>query len=670
MKIDRLTINIGHSGSRKLNHAVLLLFFLFAISHFSAAQLQVFPTQRSGVTAPAPKRSDTPGARTKAQPVLTLPFWDDFTKSYGPYPDTMRWENSYSVWVNNGMAINPPTLNVATFDGLDSAGLAYNENEVLLNGFTDTLTSQRIDLSETVLPLADRGTVFLSFFYQWRGNGEAPDPQDYLLVEFKYDSAKWEPVLTLKADDTFKPDTFYTAIVKVDNEKFFDSDFQFRIMSYGRQSGPYDTWNVDYVYLNKGRSITDTSFPDQAITSSLSSLFKNRYRAMPYAHFRHDLSLLNPNFNIYNLRDGLPEPLTYYTEAKFTNNKDAAPYIISNLGNDSTNINDDGSNTILAFEKLKVTLKDIPNPNDAAQFNPNADYMDVDLKVHLLTGDNIDLKDGDTAEDYDPLIYEPIDFRINDTVRNTYSLRDYYAYDDGIAEYAAGLIETGDLIAYEFELPFNDTFTQDTLIAFDIYLPPYGMTSNQTVDFFIYGDNNGVPNDAAPLLRFSGKSVSRKKLNEFQRIAFLPAILIDQPKFYIGWKQPSVGKMLVGLDISNDTGDKVFVNVNGTWTKNDRVHGSLMVRPVFGSGLVETQVGTEEEVVPFSIFPNPSRGSFYIEGPMDHLEVLSITGQRVSFESVHESDRTLVQLNQPAGLYLLRCTKGSFTKTHKVIISR
>ncbi|MBT1698350.1 T9SS type A sorting domain-containing protein [Fulvivirgaceae bacterium PWU4] len=600
--------------------------------------------------------------------MLTLPFWDDFTTSYGPYPDTTRWKNSYSVWVNNGMAINPPTLNVATFDGLDSAGLAYNENEVLLNGFTDTLMSKNIDLSDPTLPMADRGTVFLSFFYQWRGNGEAPDPQDYLQVDFKYDSAKWETVLTLKPNDTFKPDTFYTAIVKVDGEKFFDADFQFRIMAYGRQSGPYDTWNVDYVYLNKGRSITDTAFPDQAITSSLSSLFKNRYRAMPYQHFRQDLSLLHPKFNIYNLRGGVPEVLTYFTEATFHNDV-AAPYTISNLGGDSTNINDDGSNTIFAFEKRTVTLKDIPNPNDAAQFNPNAKYVDVDLKVHLLTGDNIDLEDGSPAKDYDPN-YAPIDFRVNDTITNTYSLRDYYAYDDGVAEYAAGLIETGDLIAYEFELPFNDTFKQDTLIAFDIYLPPYGMTSNQTVDFFIYGDNNGVPDDTAPLLRFSGKSVSRKKLNEFQRVAFLPAILIDQRKFYIGWKQPSVGKMLVGLDISNDTGDKVFVNVNGTWKKNNRVHGSLMVRPIFGSGLVETQVGTEEVATPFSVFPNPSRGSFYIEGPLDHLEILSITGQRVSFESVHESDRTLVQLNQPAGLYLLRCTKGTVTKTHKIIVAR
>src|SRR5690606_34524302 len=75
---------------------------------------------------------------------LKLPFFDDFSKPYlGQYPDTGRWENSNGVWVTEGMAIRPPTLNAATFDGLNASGVPYSTSDVMLSGYSDTLTSRR-----------------------------------------------------------------------------------------------------------------------------------------------------------------------------------------------------------------------------------------------------------------------------------------------------------------------------------------------------------------------------------------------------------------------------------------------------------------------------------------------------------------------------------------------
>src|SRR5690606_19922032 len=117
---------------------------------------------------------------------LSLPFFDDFSKPVLTiYPDTNKWENGYSVWVNDGMAIRPPTINVATFDGLDSSGRAYNPNDILLTGYADNLTSHPIDLSEAALPVGERASVFISFFYQWYGHTEAPDDKDFLELDFK-----------------------------------------------------------------------------------------------------------------------------------------------------------------------------------------------------------------------------------------------------------------------------------------------------------------------------------------------------------------------------------------------------------------------------------------------------------------------------------------------------
>jgi hypothetical protein len=97
-----------------------------------------------------------------------------------------------------------------------------------------------------------------------------------------------------------------------------------------------------------------------------------------------------------------------------------------------------------------------------------------------------------------PLNYRPIDFRANDTVNVKYSLKDYYAYDDGVAEYAAGLTQAGNRAAYLFEML---TPLPDTLVGIDFYVPDYGLSSNMTTDFYIYKDNGGVPGE--PLLHHS-----------------------------------------------------------------------------------------------------------------------------------------------------------------------
>jgi len=156
---------------------------LLVVAYDSHGQLKRFPAHPvRGNQAAANERVQ---ARTKETPPLALPFFDDFSKANGVYADTSLWENSSSVWVNDGMAIRPPTINVATFDGLNSSGIPYNSNEVLLTGYTDTLMSRPIDLSESGVSVAERSSVYLSFMYQWQGNVEPPDEEDFLELSFK-----------------------------------------------------------------------------------------------------------------------------------------------------------------------------------------------------------------------------------------------------------------------------------------------------------------------------------------------------------------------------------------------------------------------------------------------------------------------------------------------------
>jgi hypothetical protein len=576
------------------------------------------------------------------------------------YPVDSLWIDNYTVWINNGLAIDPPSINVATFDGLDSAFLPYSD-QILTNGVRDSLVSQAIKLGEPGVTIAERDGVYLSFLYQWQGNGEAPDSQDYLEVEFKNNLGTWESVMKIFPKPSFDRTLFYDTLVKVNGERFFHDFFQFRFRNFGRLSGPYDTWNVDFVYMNKNRTIDDTDFPDQAISTTLDGLF-SPYQAIPYHHLLNGSTIGPPMFRVSNNLDEFTD-LTYLTEATFVNYKGGNPFetFVPNLGGtDTSAINDDGSGIIFPLQKRTVTLEYVPDAGDATQFDPDADSVSVSLKVKLFTGDTFDPKTGDFANDYD-LNYKPIDFRVNDTLRVTYFLNDYYAYDDGVADYAAGLTQPGNRAAVSFEL-FSPV--PDTLVGIDIYVPDYGLTSNLTSDFFVYGDNNGKP--GAVLYTIPSYAVKKRGLNKFQRIRILEPFLVDE-RFYVGWKAPVGPTLKIGLDVNNNSGDKVFVNTNGTWTENTSVEGSLMIRPVFGSGQIVTAI--ENENLPVNIFPNPNPGAFYVTGDFDSVELISVTGQVVPSRTEQLEDRHLIELIYPApGLYLLKLSRGDTVTTKKIIV--
>jgi len=646
----------------------MLLSGILLVHVASFAQLKTYPLPVTTKPIKPGKQSENSTGRIQGIVPRSLPFWDDFSftpvndasKTQSNYPVDSLWLNNYSVWINNGMGINPPSYNVATFDGLDSAFLPYSEL-VLTNGFGDSLVSQGIKLGEPDVQISERNSVYLSFFYQWQGNGEAPDALDYLQLEFKNDQGIWEDVMAIYPKSSFERTVFYDTLVKVDGDRFFHGTFQFRFRNHGRQSGPYDTWNIDYVYLNKNRSINDTDFPDQAISSTLTSLFNN-YQSIPYGHFLGNNPLTAPKFEVSNNLDDFTD-LTYLTEGTFLNYVKGVvnTTFISNLGgSDTSAINDDGSGIIFPLEKRMVTLEYIPDAGDPAQFDPMSDSARLKLKVKLFTGDTFDPKTGGFANDYQ-LNYIPIDFRSNDTISVNYFLKDYYAYDDGVAEYAAGLTQAGNRAVVQFDML---TTTVDTLVGIDIYVPDYGLTSNLTADFYVYNDSEGRPGNI--LYSVPSFPVKRLGLNKFQRIRILEPFLVKS-RFYVGWKAPVGGILRVGLDLSNQSGDKIFVNTNGTWVQNTDVDGSLMIRPVFGSGAIIT--GIPEIVSDVSVYPNPNAGEFYVRGELDAIQIITLTGQSVPFQiEASETDRKVTIPNATSGLYILKTIHGNKIRSFKVSI--
>ena len=596
------------------------------------AQIEIYPIVKTNAFS-----GEHAVARTKEDTPISMPFWDDFS---APANTGELWSLYTSVWINQGMAIDAPTFNVATFDGLDASGIPYSSgpSQNLDYGFTDSLVSRKIKMTE--VPLFERNSVFLSFYYQWSGNGEAPDANDFLVLELLNNTGTWEPAVILQSDVDQEPDQFYPMTVRINQEDYYHDDFQFRFRSFGRRSGRYDTWNIDYVYLNKGRNETDldAGFPDRAVFRFLSPLF-GAYYAMPMNHFRTDPQGNTglPSFGISNV-SSIPQPMNYTVNARITQFDNGS----SSVQTQNVTSAEPVLPSVVGFEKRVIEMTKKPN------FVPfvTADSLAVNYTLILVTGDSINTG------------YEPIDFHINDTIRQDFVLKDYYSYDDGAAEYAAGLTQTGNQVAYRFIAQ-----SKDTLNGVYVHYPYTAGASATTVTFTVWDNQNGLPGGE---LVEELVPVQQSGNNEFVVRPFIQSVIVSDT-FYIGWRQPATGRVQVGLDASNDTGDQMYINTNGSWVQNTLVRGSLMIRPRFGPGDVITSAGEELKASP--LYPNPSHGIFYTDRKITDMHIYSSTGQMVTFETEPEGDKTMVKVNNPSpGLYILRYKIGLTVRTEKIII--
>jgi len=619
------------------------VFFLMMLSTATWAQLTVYPLEQKPVVG---KKA---AARTHDVDPVSLPFWDDFSLATVNHAVDSLWINNNKVLVNNGQAVNPPTINVATFDGLNEYGEAYNSTDNLDFGYRDTLESQPIKMTEVDLPF--RNDVFLTFFYQAGGYGEPPDPQDFLRLEFKDEDGVWDEILTLTVEEAINPEVFYDTIIRINQDEYYHDVFRFRFVSFGRKSGRYDAWHIDYVYLNLRDAFDmNTSISDRAMTKPFTSVLGD-YFSIPYSHFISDpaANFSRPFIELNNLKDTIFSQVVSYTSY----------FKITNYTGSTSNVSYDG---ILDFEEglealpsLERATYQIVNLPDVSTFDTLADNADIFVKIGFDSGDN--------EEDYHSR-YNPINFLLNDTLTHTFILTDFYAYDDGEAEYAAGLTTNGNQLAYQFDMK---TTEQDTISDLSIYFPYFAGASATSMEFFIMDDENGVPGN---ILYEETITVSQTANNEFVEKIHLFEGVIVKDTFYIGYQEPASGKVRIGLDKSSNDRERLYFrqNSNATWS-NDWIAGSLMIRPHFGEADIVT--GIPEVVNPVSFYPNPNAGEFYVKGKVEQLHLFTITGQPVGFsvEDFREEKRINVT-TVPSGLYIARYQSGGRVFTEKIIITR
>lgn len=586
---------------------------------------------------------------------MTLPFWDDFsfTQTSGYANDTL-WEVSRSTRVTTGLSIDPPSIFSATFDGIDSVGKPYNLTDILAKGRADKLVSREIRMD--LVPANERSTVFFSFYYQIQGKGEAPDQDDNFSLWWLTNTGVWEKIFEVGRSETSDPTAFIYVILPVDDERFFHEKFRFRFQNFARLSGPYDMWHLDYVYLNKSRSVGEQSMPDRSISSTLTVPFKGYY-SIPLHHLKDTFATvgLKQKIKLFGLLENNFQPFRYSTTAflnQITGSTESTKDLPIETNAVPINPETGGTEIIEPFTILNLSLqKSIPSE----EIDFESDSVHVKLQFIL------------DSEDDNPLVYlpkyRPINFLSNDTIVQSFSLAKYYSRDDGNAEFGAGLNQPGTELGYSFDLLYP---TPDTLVAVDLYFPQFGDQSNQTLTLKVWSGGEEGP---VAQLHQQNIQVIRTGNNEFIRYQLTEPVIVYR-RFFVGWKQSSAAVIPVGFDKDTDSGNQIYYNVTGAWEQNTLLAGSLMIRPVFGSG--QGVVINELEDQRFiQIFPNPSNGQFQMPADAQSISVFDVLGQSIPVTTQKEEKSILVHMPEvKSGLYLVRWYSNGKKRSARVLIKR
>ena len=609
----------------------LLVIISFLIVQFGIAQLTPLPILKPQ------KESNSRGRLSQTASDInpaSLPFWDDFSVTTDS-PDSIRiwgtdttlqwnYELSKDTHVNATLAINPPSYKVVTFDGLDANGAFHAGTDV---GLADQLVSDTIDLQ-------GRANVVLSFYWQAGGNVEIPDEEDSLILQFyKPADDLWTTVWYMDGGDLTSDQSavFTQEAIDVTSE-YLTRKFVFRFQSYGDKDGPFDAWHLDWIYLNDNRQSDNYYYLDRGLTGQLTSPLAP-FKSMPPRQFKaNEAGFSSSQFvQAFNL-DQLLQPTEYILVIRNRNSGTSVDSVEYGAEDPLLNNPDPFSVSMERFIELDgLDLSAIPDQ----------DSIWLLSEAYLASSDD-DFLDG-----------TQINLRVNDTIRAEYLLHNYYAYDDGTAEYVVGTNINGAKVTIKYWLQERDTLTH-----VDIYFPNIDpVSTGSLLELQVYKDLSGDPIKRQDITVINGA-----KIDEFTRYELSrPLILSDT--FYLGYEQSKNEYIGIGFDASNsEAGQFIYENKTGIWEQNTRLTGAMMIRPVFAD-INSVVLSTQNDVTPFIAYPNPTTGMVRIEGSYQSITVTDFSGK----SWIQEASKRLHDFsNLRSGLYLLTIHRKEGDQTLKI----
>lgn len=564
---------------------------------------------------------------------ITLPFFEDFT-GYSILPDHNKWVEN-QVYINNTMCVSPPSRGVATFDALDTLGRPWDPSSNSNFRFTDSLTSQPINLSS----FTPADSMYLSFFYQPQGLGFYPLQADSFMLFMKIRYGDWLPVWKI-AGSALQP--FTQVMIPITDTLYFHNAFQFRFANIAALNYSDAIWNLDYVRLDAHRNMYDTAINDIAFSADPTFLL-NDYTSMPYRQFMANPSgerAISYTDSIHNNYD-IPQSITYGFNAR-----------------------DEATGTIL---QTTTTNTAVLGATSIQQVNNNAYTTTVPASgaFEKVVFRNTHYIESTTATG-------PVD---NDTIVKEQVFDNYLAYDDGTAEqsYYLSLFPTlPGKIAIEHHLNIPDTM-KGMAIYFGRMAPSSSYKSFSIGVWSSLAGVNGAVADNLLYMQDPCYPGYADTINHFWVYRFDTPLPLPSGTFYTGPIMPAESgsdSLYFGLDLNRIGGNHAYYNVLSAWNPS-LLHGALMMRPLLGQSVVSSNIqGVGEKKDAWQIMPNPASNEISISFPGDGIANYTITNiqaQTITTGSTANSTPIDITTLMP-GMYFINISCNGVQGTPKKLI--
>jgi hypothetical protein len=565
---------------------------------------------------------------------MGLPFLDDFAwpssfeESGYDRPELVRWDSS-PVRRTSTFAINPPTIGVATLDGLDEGGYPYAFSSNDPHGWADTLTSRKILLGGIT---AD-DDVILSFWFEGGGIGNSPDlGEDTLVVEFKSIGLEGDIWTRVWSNDTITTDEFIQVTIPIQDGVYLHNSFQFRFRNYGSLEGNVDLWHIDYVFVAENGA-TGNPQEELAFLYPAHTLLRN-FSAMPWTHYTD-----NPEF--------------YMKDTLYVENK--------NFGTGPNNQENTG---------VKIQVGE-----EAPLIYNNEFIQNVSVPVGPFSTEYLsDLLDSDGVPAsvlYDPLASDTtVTFEVtlweeevgyytnqsavydNDSIGFAQVFDNYYSYDDGSAEKAYSLESMGGQLAIRYPLSIADT-----LDGIKIHFTPYYDNAElETFVIKVWADDAGYPGEQIDTMyQFHSPHYFTDGHDQFAYYSCDHPIPVSGV-IHVGFIQQNVEHLNIGLDknTNSNAGNLHYkLGIGANWIASE-IQGSVMIHPVLRAGKdapEPSEIWEELSMndISSNLYPNPTssivsfkadealvwsvfslNGNIVLEGKIDSAGVVTFNASEIS----------------------------------------
>ncbi len=668
---------------------------------------------------------------------LQLPFLDDFS-DITVYPDTARWIDN-EAYINATFPYYPVNYGVATLDVINARGQVY-VGATPFSFQADHLTSRPIRLDSVfdadlgqMIALTPADSVYLSFYYQPQGRGDAPLDHDSLVLQFghyttdtifshfdsttvygyNYQEAMWQfggewlppgffilPYITCDSIPFVLKDTlFLEDSLRIPCDSIFMLDSEW-VSIWSAEGDTLQAVGVDTTFIIKNGTyfkdvvipITDTAwfrsdfqfrFTNYASISNINSWQSNtdqwhidvvrldRGRRMGDM-FMHEARFIDmpPSF----IKDLSVMPYQHYAGDVTRYRPETVPVFVHN--NDSLSHNLVYNYWVLnsSGDTLEPFLMDdmyqALEPRTELNIFNYQPFVEPPVKYFFTSASQ------DTADFWvSHVVRDADDPAVADTLVYHQQFRNYFAYDDGTAEAGYGLSPSGAQLAVQFR-----TEVPDTLRGVQIYFnKTFNNNNNRVFHLGVWNDNDGQPGN----LLYVEENLRPNfpvGLNRFYNLVFTDYVKLGVQKFYVGWIQTSNHNLNIGFDRNVNSRIRNFYNVDGTWASSS-FDGSIMIRPLVGKALGAVVPDYKTAPDDLLVFPNPPGAFPYVtvqlpDGEDDPAfrDELSLTVYDICGRSVYNGPY-LERLPVTAfrqGFYIVRLsnTARSTKYTTKLLITK